>query len=105
MMGVSCGPPDRGSAPQLAKKGLALPDDPENPLGRKIYVAHCRLCHGLDGQMGGSGAANLAISLLTLEESKEVIAKGRNLMQSYENTLSVEEIDAVAQYIQLFKVK
>lgn len=53
--------------------------------------------------MGGSGAANLAISLLTVEESKTVITKGRKLMSAYESKLSPEEIDAVARYIQLFK--
>ncbi len=53
--------------------------------------------------MGGSGAANLALSLLTEQESRTVIAKGRNLMAAYENKLSPEELDAVVQYIQLFK--
>ncbi len=82
---------------------MVLPDPADNQLGKKVYVANCKLCHGLDGQMGGSGAANLAISLLTVEESKTVITKGRKLMSAYESKLSPEEIDAVARYIQLFK--
>ena len=47
--------------------------------------------------------SNLAISLLSAEEARTVITKGRNLMQAYEDRLSAEEIDAVSRYIQLFK--
>lgn len=53
--------------------------------------------------MGGSGAANLAISLLNEEECVQVITKGRKLMNAYEDRLSAEQIAAVARYIQLFK--
>lgn len=82
---------------------MELPDPGENVLGLQVYKTHCKLCHGLDGQMGGSGAANLAMSLLTEEEAHTVVAKGRNLMAAYENKLSPEELNAVVQYIQLFK--
>jgi mono/diheme cytochrome c family protein len=102
---ASCGPQAPNQAPRLEQKGMTLPDPGDNPLGKEVYVTHCKLCHGLDGQMGGSGAANLAISLLSEDEAKAVIAKGRNLMAAYENRLSQEELDAVTRYIQLFKSK
>ncbi|MBI1194064.1 MAG: hypothetical protein GC205_12975 [Bacteroidetes bacterium] len=101
--GSSCGPGNQSSAPTLPKRPLELPDPGENVLGLQVYKTHCKLCHGLDGQMGGSGAANLAMSLLTEEEAHTVVAKGRNLMAAYENKLSPEELNAVVQYIQLFK--
>jgi len=103
LWGSSCGPAEQKHAPALPKRPLELPDPGPNVLGLEVYKTHCKLCHGLDGQMGGSGAANLALSLLTEEESRNVIAKGRNLMTAYEKKLSPEELDAVAQYIQLFK--
>jgi mono/diheme cytochrome c family protein len=53
--------------------------------------------------MGGSGAANLAISLLTEEEAVEVITNGRGLMRAFSEEASAEEIEAVARYIQAFK--
>jgi mono/diheme cytochrome c family protein len=94
-----------GQAPTrpVQAKGVVLPEDPNNPEGRALYIQHCKLCHGVDGQMGGSGAANLAVSLLTVEEGIHVVTNGRNLMQAYKERLSAEEIDAVVRYIQLFK--
>lgn len=75
----------------------------ENQLGYKVYSAVCRICHGVDGSMGASGAANLTISQLSEEEAIAVITKGRNTMQAFENQLTEEEINAVAAYIQSFK--
>ncbi len=105
-VGASCASGE-GQAPTHPTQatGVVLPEDPDNPLGRAVYIKHCKLCHGVDGQMGGSGAANLAVSLLTEEEAALVIKNGRKLMQSYKDRLSVEEIQSVAAYIQLFKDK
>ena len=89
------------SAPKIPS--VVLPEDPDNPEGRAVYIKNCKLCHGVDGQMGGSGAANLAVSLLSTEEAIGVITKGRKLMSAYEDKLSPEEIESVAHYIQLFK--
>lgn len=91
--------PASGKAPAR----IELPSGEGNPLGKQVYVAKCKLCHGVDGQMGGSGAANLAISLLTEEEAVEVITNGRGLMRAFSEEASAEEIEAVARYIQAFK--
>lgn len=91
--------PASGDAPAR----IELPSGEDNPLGKQVYVAKCKLCHGVNGQMGGSGAANLAISLLTQEEAEEVITNGRRLMRAFSQELSEEEIEAVARYIQAFK--
>ena len=71
--------------------------DPE-PDGYKIYKTYCVTCHGLYGDMGGSGAYNLTVSELSLEERVEVITNGRNAMAAFKTLLSPEKIQAVAAY-------
>ena len=68
--------------------------------GGKIYKTYCVTCHGIYGDMGGSGAFDLTTSKLTLEERIEVIKKGRNLMTPFEGLLNDEKIKAVAEYIE-----
>ena len=71
--------------------------------GAKIYKTYCVTCHGIYGDMGGSGAFDLTVTELTLEERIEVITKGRNLMTPFENLLSPEKIKAVAEYVDELK--
>lgn len=49
--------------------------------------------------MGLNGAANLAISTLSKEESVEVITNGRKLMAPYKSILSEQEISQVADHV------
>ena len=71
--------------------------------GNEIYQNYCQNCHGKDGTLGLSGAANLKESGLHLEQIKEIIKKGKNAMVSYENILSEEQIQLVAEYVQHLK--
>ena len=66
--------------------------------GKAIYKNYCVNCHGLQGDMGAGGAANLQISALSLEERVIVITKGRNAMQPYESVLKPAQIEAVANF-------
>ncbi len=66
--------------------------------GKSIYKNYCVNCHGLQGDMGAGGAANLKVSMLSLEERVIVITKGRNAMQAYESVLKPAQIEAVAQF-------
>ena len=68
--------------------------------GEKIYKTYCVTCHGLQGDMGASGAFDLTTSKLTLEERIQVITKGRNLMTPFEGLLNEEKIKAVAEYVE-----
>lgn len=68
------------------------------PDGEKIYKTYCVTCHGLYGDMGASGAANLAQSKLTLEERIKVISAGRNSMTGFKSLLTPDKIKAVAKY-------
>ena len=52
--------------------------------GEKIYKTYCITCHGINGDMVGSGTFDLTVTELNLEERIEVITKGRNLMTPFE---------------------
>ncbi len=67
--------------------------------GEKIYRTYCVTCHGIYGDMGGSGAFDLTVTELSLEERIQVITKGRNLMTPFEGLLNEEKIKAVAEYV------
>lgn len=69
-----------------------------NELGASVFKTHCQLCHGADGKLGLNGAKDLTASPLSESERINVITNGRNTMLAYENTLSKEEIEAVAKY-------
>lgn len=71
--------------------------------GSKIYKTYCVTCHGIYGDMGGSGAFDLSTSKLTLEERIQVITNGRNLMTPFKGLLSEEKIKAVAEYIETLR--
>lgn len=79
--------------------------DPVMELGDKVYRLNCRICHGRRGNAGLGGAKKLGKSIISQEEAIQVITKGRNKMQAYEEILTEEEIQAVSTYIQKFKKK
>jgi len=65
---------------------------------QSIYNTNCKLCHGSKGDLGVSGAANLRMSELSIEERITVITNGRNGMAAYKGILSEEQIKLVAEY-------
>ncbi len=71
--------------------------------GEKIYKQYCVICHGVYGDMGVNGAANLSASPLSLEERILVITNGRNTMTPFSSLLSEEKIKAVAEYTEQLK--
>lgn len=82
----------------------ATADAPKKAVdGEKIYKTYCVTCHGIYGDMGGSGAFDLTKSKLTLEERIKVISEGRNLMTPFKELLSEEKIKAVAEYIETLR--
>ena len=69
----------------------------------KLYANHCAECHGAD-RLGGQGPALLPESLDRLRGPRgvaAVIAQGRNAtqMQGFAETLSKDEIAALATYV------
>ena len=73
-------------------------EEKKAPDGAKLYKRHCVVCHGAYGDMGVSGAKDLSLSELTLEERVTMVAKGKNAMIGFESLLDEDEIKAVAEY-------
>ncbi len=67
--------------------------------GAEVYKKHCRLCHGVDGTLGLSGAADLSRSALSPRDTRRVIESGRRTMQAFDGVLNEEEIRAVTDYV------
>ncbi len=82
------------STSSSTKKAVASVD------GKAVYQKNCIACHGVNGDMGVSGAANLAESKLTLAERVTVLKNGREgtAMVSYSSLLNEDEITAVCEY-------
>lgn len=66
--------------------------------GATIFRKNCVTCHGVDGGLGMNGAANLSVSILSLDERILVVTNGRGTMQAWKSILSEAEIKAVAEY-------
>jgi mono/diheme cytochrome c family protein len=68
-----------------------------------IYSQQCVKCHGEDGKLGLSGAKDLSVSTLGLEERVAVIGQGKGAMVGFDNQLSKEQVAAVAEYVETLK--
>lgn len=98
---IACGGEDKAAGSSSKSEPIAAAKP--KPDGAKIYKTYCVTCHGIYGDMGGSGAFDLSVTKLTKEERIEVITKGRNLMTPFEGLLSPEKIEAVAEYVETLK--
>lgn len=92
---IACGSesPDQSKSDATASNAAAPAAD-----GEKIYKQYCVACHGLYGDMGASGAANLQLSVLPVEDRVKVITDGRNAMVGFKALLDEAKIKAVAEY-------
>jgi cytochrome c553 len=68
-------------------------------LGKSIYESQCIGCHGPTGQAQRSGAKDMTLSELNMDEVIHMIKKGKNAMPAYERMLSEEQTKAVAEYV------
>lgn len=66
--------------------------------GEKVYKKRCVVCHGINGDMGMSGAKDLTNSELPVEERVNIITNGKNVMTAFGEILDEDEIQAVAEY-------
>jgi uncharacterized membrane protein SirB2 len=71
--------------------------------GKELYEASCISCHGSDGKLMLAGAKDLSISTISMEEKKNIIKNGKNLMTGFGTMLTDEQIAAVATYVESFK--
>jgi mono/diheme cytochrome c family protein len=71
--------------------------------GQEIYETQCIQCHGADGKLMMSGAKDLSLSQLTLDQKISLITNGKNAMAAYKDILNTEQIAAVAAYTETLK--
>lgn len=73
---------------------------------KKIWKIRCVACHGLYGNQGLNGAANLQEVSISLAERINIITNGRQgeqgVMTAFGEILSEDEIKAVAEYTMTF---
>lgn len=68
--------------------------------GSQLYMDNCVVCHGQDGKAGMSGATDLSTSVLSHQNTVDVIANGRNAMRAFSNQFSKEEIEVIAKHVE-----
>ena len=73
------------------------------PDGSAVFRKYCVTCHGADGKLGLNGAKDLSQSLLTPHERVQMVTKGKGLMTPFQEILSPEEIQAVADFTMTMK--
>ncbi|MCI5081269.1 MAG: cytochrome c [Saprospiraceae bacterium] len=95
---IACGNAGTETEKKPTSKARTASATPPKADGKKIYKQYCITCHGLYGDMGASGAANLTESKLTVEERIQVITNGRKTMAAFKSLLNEEKIEAVAKY-------
>ncbi len=72
----------------------------QKPDARTIYVVNCSSCHGEDGKLGASQAADLSKSKLSDAEILKMINKGNDKgMMPYEEILSLDERKAIVEFV------
>ena len=71
-------------------------------VGKTVYMNSCINCHGADGKLGGSGAKDLSVTMLSPEAEKEIIRNGKNSMPANKD-LTAEQVDDVIKYISTLK--
>src|SRR5690606_36028101 len=96
-LAAACG----GSEAPEVPEGAEGEPDPVLVQGRDVFTSRCRSCHGTSG--GGGVGPSLRSERIVAEypdiaDQIEVISEGRDGMPSFGDTLSDEEIEAVARY-------
>jgi uncharacterized membrane protein SirB2 len=66
--------------------------------GKQIYTDNCALCHGADGKLGMTGAADISATQLDTVAITNVILMGKGNMKKIEG-LSEEQAKAVSIYV------
>ncbi len=72
-------------------------------VGKEVYTANCAKCHGDDGTAGLMGSTDLSKSILDLSQTTTIIEEGKGTMVPYKETLTPEQVKAVAEYVQSLK--
>ena len=68
--------------------------------GKQIFEDKCTLCHGSDGKLGLNGAKDLTVSQVSHTDIVSLVSNGKNSMPAFNTSLSSEQIEAVASYVE-----
>ncbi len=99
MLLVSCSSgSESGKVTEMTEADQNKPLTQEEVQG--IYTINCVSCHGVDGKLKGSGAADLSISTMPDAKILETINKGNDKgMMPYEDMLSDREREGLVEYV------
>jgi cytochrome c6 len=70
-------------------------DAPPPTEGEMVYNTNCATCHGRSGDLGMSGAKNLATSTIPRQEVTAIVTNGKAGMMPYGKSLSKKQLEAV----------
>lgn len=93
-----------GGEDMPSEKPMAKKEEKKEINAKKIWKIRCIACHGVNGDMGTNGAANLQESTRSLEYRINIIKNGseNGVMNAFGSILSDEEIEAMAKYTMAF---
>jgi mono/diheme cytochrome c family protein len=97
----------RGLLVAALAAGLALGSTPAAADAAATYKAKCALCHGADGKgetpvgkkMGAHDFASPEVQKQTDAELSAIIAKGKNKMPGYGNSMKESDIQEMVTYL------
>ncbi|MEL6142534.1 MAG: cytochrome c [Bacteroidota bacterium] len=102
----ACGGTEDASSSSSGEKPKVVADAQPEIDAKKIWKVRCIACHGLYGNQGLNGAANLEEVDIPIEERIAIITNGKQgekgVMTAFGEILSPEEIEAVAKYTMTF---
>ena len=86
---------EKTSEAPLSNEPISLED------ARVVYTLNCASCHGPDGTLKASNAADLSISVMDEDAVEQVIRKGNDKgMMPYEEMLNTSEIKGLVKFVQ-----
>lgn len=86
----------------------ATPLEESEPMGleesKDIFVLQCASCHGMDGKLGSSGAADLSVSKMDDAAILKTILDGNDKgMMPYRDILSPREADGLVVFVKTLR--
>lgn len=94
---VSCGSGNSGTKTETVEVNLEPMNTEE---ARDVFTLQCASCHGMDGKLKSSNAADLSISKMDDKTIKTTILNGNDKgMMPYKDILSMRETDGLVEYV------
>jgi uncharacterized membrane protein SirB2 len=80
------------------QKTVVVPEGIAATDGKSLYELNCKLCHGDDGKLGMTGAADLSKTVMDVATIKQTILNGKGNMVKV--AMTDEQAAAVAAYVE-----